>query len=327
MIEINWRLPSIMFKELDRLLDVMPTHTITHVLDSVNLDEMLAGIDLGGFNMVRKELSDDDLHRFVSRVAPGDAFTVNGQAVALYIEDRKSQKPHHDYDLLPKVHLVNCGISFREGRYVQVVNPNGKFDVIFRGGVRVERELRICGLCKKSIRAQKRGWVGKFNLQSKDGRTIDWSGWNKFIVTHPESLPKHKNVSSFSHAGTRSPDSYGYTPDWDLVSAQFRAAAGWCCQICRVNLSNDKKFLHGHHRNRNKQDNSESNIAILCHLCHREEGFSWKDGDDHELLVGKDWIEAIKVISKRRSEQGILWHDTPACKPPDRPVQPAHSVV
>jgi len=323
VIEINWRLPSIMFKEIDRLLDAMPTHAITHVLDSVNLDEMLAGIDLGGFDMVRKELSNDDLLRFVSRVAPGDAFTVSGQAVALYIEDRKSQEPHREYARLPKVHLVNCGISFREGRYVQVVNPNGKFSVIFRGGVRCERELHVCGLCRASIKAARRGWVGKFNLQSKDGRTIDWAGWNKFIVTQPASIPKHKNVSTFSAAGARSADSYGYTPDWEQISKQRREEADWRCAECRVRLNggsykrHDSRFLDGHHKNRNKQDNSISNIVILCRLCHREQGFRWHEQDDHSLLVNNDWHEANRVINLRRQEQGIKWHVTPACKPCD----------
>ena len=315
MIQINWQLPKSMFSEIDRLLSAMPAHAAALTVDSVNIDEMLAGIDLGGFDTVRKELSDDDLQRLVSRVAVGEALTANGQAVALYIEDRKGQDPNYNYDDLPKVHLVNCGIAFKEGRYVQVVNPDGKFSVIFRGGVRLERELRVCGKCKSSIKAQRRGWVSKFSLQARDGRTIDWAGWNKFIVTQPTSLPKHERVSSYTAAGTRSVDSYGYTADWKQISERRREQVDWRCEDCRVRLNGrDRQFLDGHHRNRNKQDNSESNIVILCRLCHREQGFHWHEGDDHGLLVRDNWLDANRVITVRREEQGIVWRVTPAYK-------------
>lgn len=317
MIQINWQLPKTLFSELDKLLEAMPSPPAVAQFESVNIEEMTSGINLGNFEMIRRELTDEDLQRIVSRISVGDALTVNGQAFALYIEDRKSQHPHNDTENLPKVHLVNCGItSNKEGRFVQVINPTGRFTVIFRGGVRLERELRICKKCKYSIKSSRKGLVSKFNLQSFDGTNIDWAGWNKFIVTQPASLPKQMNSSSFVQAGTRSADSYGYTSDWTQISDQRREAADWRCECCRVRLiGRDRRFLDAHHKNRNKQDNNLENIAILCRLCHREQGFHWPDGDDHGLLVSKDWLEANRAISDRRSQQGITWRDTPAYKP------------
>ena len=121
--------------------------------------------------------------------------------------------------------------------------------------------------------------------------------------------------ASYTAAGTRSVDSYGYTADWKQISERRREQVDWRCEDCRVRLNGrDRQFLDGHHRNRNKQDNSESNIVILCRLCHREQGFHWHEGDDHGLLVRDNWLDANRVITVRREEQGIVWRVTPAYK-------------
>jgi len=40
---------------------------------------------------------------------------------------------------------------------------------------------------------------------------------------------------------------------------------------CRINLTNHRKFLHAHHINGQKSDNSPDNIKLLCIKCHAEE--------------------------------------------------------
>lgn len=313
MIKIG--LKADVFAALDKTLSHLPPPTKRLEFPKVDVSALAASIDLNDYTPIRREISAEELRSFISRVAEGDVFTANGKAVALYIEDCKNKFPTYDVEDLPKVHIVNCGRNFPEGRYVQVINPDGKFKVIFRGGVVVERNLRVCYNCKKTIKAERRGLVGKFNFQSHDGRDIDWSAWNKFIAGQEIAPIRHKDTARLHEAGKVDVSSYGYTDDWPQISQEMRKAAGWRCSDCGVVLAGrDKRYLDCHHMNRNKRDNDKSNLRVLCRLCHREQGFAWAAGDDHLMLVQEDWGDANQVIMERRKFQGINRTPTPAYK-------------
>ena len=40
---------------------------------------------------------------------------------------------------------------------------------------------------------------------------------------------------------------------------------------CKVNLSNDKRLLHVHHKNSEKSDNREKNLVAFCVECHSKQ--------------------------------------------------------
>jgi len=306
------------FSDLDKTLSYLPPPTKQLEFPKVDVSALAASIDLKDYTPIRREISAEELRSFISRVAEGDAFTSNGKAVALYIEDCKNKPLTNDLEDLPKVHIVNCGRNFPEGRYVQVINPDGRFKVIFRGGVVVERNLRVCRNCKKTIKAARRGLVGKFNFQSHDGRDIDWSAWNKFIAGQEVAAIRHKDTANLREAGTVDVSSYSYTDDWRQISKEMREAAGWCCSDCGVVLQGRYKYyLDCHHINRNKRDNDKANLKVLCRLCHREQGFTWPEGDDHSRLTNEDWGDANRVILERRKAQGIEREITPAYRTTD----------
>ena len=113
-------------------------------------------------------------------------------------------------------------------------------------------------------------------------------------------------------------DSLGYTADWKDISRRRRESENWKCSNCSVSCAdgNLRWMLDVHHVNRNKQDNTDVNLRVLCRLCHREEGFQ-ASSDDHEQLVTSDpgrWKLACKLIQDARTAQGIMRSIPPAFK-------------
>jgi hypothetical protein len=110
----------------------------------------------------------------------------------------------------------------------------------------------------------------------------------------------------------------GYTADWQEVSRRRREAAKWTCCDCGVRCESAqlRSLLDVHHANRNKQDNTDINLLVLCRLCHREQGFK-SPHDDHELLVVGNpgqWKAACREIQMARCLQGIAREIPPAFK-------------
>lgn len=65
-----------------------------------------------------------------------------------------------------------------------------------------------------------------------------------------------------------------YTKDFPEISRKLRENCGWECTKCNVNMRQRKEGLHVHHRNGVKSDNSQSNLQVLCALCHKNiDGF------------------------------------------------------
>ena len=59
-----------------------------------------------------------------------------------------------------------------------------------------------------------------------------------------------------------------YTEDWQSISREFREVKNWRCDKCGKDMSDKKHNLHVHHLDRNKRNNSYSNLICLCKECH-----------------------------------------------------------
>jgi hypothetical protein len=60
-----------------------------------------------------------------------------------------------------------------------------------------------------------------------------------------------------------------YTDDFPEISRRLRASKDWKCTKCNVDMSRQKAGLHTHHKNGVKNDNSPSNLQVLCAMCHK----------------------------------------------------------
>lgn len=59
-----------------------------------------------------------------------------------------------------------------------------------------------------------------------------------------------------------------YTKTFSSLSRALREAAGWTCEECKRNFSQDKEFLHVHHKDGVKSNNAIENLRVLCKDCH-----------------------------------------------------------
>lgn len=95
----------------------------------------------------------------------------------------------------------------------------------------------------------------------------------------------------------------GYTKDWQKVSRTKKQARKWVCQGCKVDCAQERNLVHVHHKDRDRKNNADSNLIVLCIQCH-----SKQPGRGHKRLmtVSKEdgrW----KRIDALRRQQGLSW--------------------
>lgn len=88
-----------------------------------------------------------------------------------------------------------------------------------------------------------------------------------------------------------------YTPDWSVVSANYRKEQNYICENCGVDLSSERRLLHVHHKNRDKGDNRKKNLVALCAICHKTQPY-------HEKRLDVP-INDFKKISLLKTQQGL----------------------
>jgi hypothetical protein len=193
-----------------------------------------------------------------------------GQRVVVYIRDKS------DYAIGfsdPRFHVGNCITltqmrhNNRFGRYVATNDSSGRFEVniVSHGRVRTtSRDLRVCQNCLEYMK------VGNFSLsdsRSKRETAVVSFSLSEFFAKYGKTF--HIEVPKYD-AQTAPINSY--SSGFSETSKAFRAQSSWRCQepSCGVELSEAtlRKYLHTHHVNGEKYDNSPNNLRVLCIYCH-----------------------------------------------------------
>lgn len=65
-------------------------------------------------------------------------------------------------------------------------------------------------------------------------------------------------------------DEEGYVLEWRSISARTRADKSYRCQYCSIQVETRRDLLHVHHCDRDKTNNDDNNLLVLCALCHSE---------------------------------------------------------
>ena len=60
-----------------------------------------------------------------------------------------------------------------------------------------------------------------------------------------------------------------YNRDWIIVSRRYKEQNNWTCEECGLDCNITKYYLHTHHINHNRYNNSYNNLKVLCRSCIR----------------------------------------------------------
>lgn len=164
----------------------------------------------------------------------------------MYMDTYKVEELH----TFPKFHLVECQVirNFINGgllnTYYRFSNAVSN-DIIERTNDKIvypDKVLQLCSFCQKMI--------------TDDIDTTE----NFFDTLNPDDM---KNTDEEM-------DIFGYSRNWNKLSKDYRKHVQFTCEECGIQIANrlDQRFLHTHHVNGNKLDNSKSNLQCLCICCH-----------------------------------------------------------
>lgn len=195
-----------------------------------------------------------------------------GHRVLLYIRDVAS---YDSRATLPKFHIAYCSTlermrqEQRFQRYVVANRDDGKFSI---NDMSVTNEaqrprvvaLDVCQFCLGML-----DWNGFSQVSDRAGRVRFVRGFSlqDFFSKYPRDLVSVRP----DHTADTAPLNE-YTQDWPEISERVKRTRGYLCARCSTVLSlRLGKYLHVHHRNGLKYDNSDRNLEVLCIGCHAEE--------------------------------------------------------
>ncbi len=192
-----------------------------------------------------------------------------GRRILVYIRDQYIAYGSY------KFHVANCSTiqNMKESgrfktRYVASTRTDGKFAVNRIGNDHEEgllREMRVCINCLKRL-----NYKGYNNKRHRDAKKVNdefslrefFEMYGRTTVSHPGNT----NITAPVNA---------YSDHHPTFSRICRERAGWRCEKCGIYLGDEKarQFLHAHHINGDKSNNSWGNLRALCVECHNEQPY------------------------------------------------------
>lgn len=225
------------------------------------------------------------------KVRPRGTLEYNGRTVVVYIRDQYRSSDSGP-EQLNRIHIADCKTlrqmrqQGKYKRYVVTTRTDGMFIVNFLGvfgsGSReegVERRLYVCINCLNSL-----NYKGYRRFGGQKQKTIrDSFDLKEFFEMYSSQIT---NIPTDTDTTAPRND---YTLDWDNVSQRCREQAGWRCSNCQDYLGEDgkKRFLHVHHVDGVKYNNSNDNLQVLCIICHAD--------IDNQLKHSPDYVQYQRI--------------------------------
>ncbi len=191
--------------------------------------------------------------------------------INLYIPTKEIEKYSLNFinqEDLPKYHIYKCSTiskmfnANRKHRYKINTRDDGTFFYIFndyRGKILRKNKNQKLNICKNCL--------NKF-LHKKYSSDIDVRNFNL------EDF--HKQNSSFFDFDTSSLEKGEYAKPnvynrkWNEISTQIKIRKNYTCEDCGWKPQNEyqQRFIHTHHQNGDKTNNTKDNLRVLCIECH-----------------------------------------------------------
>ena len=205
-------------------------------------------------------------------------FSYQGVPVLLYIFS-----PTHwneGDDRLPRYHLCNCRTwrdmkaKGRSDRYVASTRVDGYFELdVYIASLEKSRkqleQLKVCQNCLDHLHWN--GFTNDGSLGSAErARHVASFALAEFFEHFNRSMVREKPKWTPSTMPSAS-----YSDDFDEISSRARATAKWRCQVTDCGrllaASWQRRYLHVHHRNGVRGDNSPENLMVICLECHAKQ--------------------------------------------------------
>lgn len=196
--------------------------------------------------------------------------------VNLYIATKEVDRYHFnintiDKEDLFKYHIYKCKTiskmfnSGRKHRYKINNRDDGTFYYKFTDNIgnvveiNENQELNICKNCLAKYLGKKTAANDKEvnNFKLKD-------------FHQQESNFFTEDISKLEKGEYAKPNTY--TKFWNKISTQLKIKKDYTCENCgfKANSEYEKRYIHTHHINGDKQNNYEDNLKVLCIKCHSE---------------------------------------------------------
>lgn len=217
--------------------------TLCQFLDDANYPQVSGT----GFQVIRKDLTQEERAGNISYRQDGIYLTANGQEYKGYIYLKyKVQIAKYGY---PKFHITKCST-------LETAIQNGDFlnRYYWHNSNTVSIEDRPSGRIHEDINLELCGYCRSYNSPSSTEE------FYSELEENNEDLSTQQNIEV---------DIFGYVREWQKISQNYKVKKNYTCEKCNIQMTGiDKRYIHTDHKNGDKTRNVESNFECLCILCH-----------------------------------------------------------
>lgn len=245
-----------MLYDFKKPINANHSKTLCNFLDEQNYAQVI-GV---GFQVIRRDLTQEENAGNVSYRQDGVYLTINGQDYKGYIY-LKFKRIYQGIFTPPKFHVKKCST-------LETAILNGEFlgRYYWHNSNFVSIEEKPSGKIHKDINLELCGYCRSYNSPSSTQEFYNELGEN-------EELNPKENIEV---------DIFGYVREWHQISQQYKNKKEFTCEKCNIQMIGiDKCYIHTDHKNGDKTRNVESNFECLCILCH-----CYKD-EQHRQNFGK----------------------------------------